>query len=92
MSAPIVLVRERSDVMSFADDQVKNLQKPPNRRWIKQREIDGKVFPYLEGWRAIAEANRIFGFVYRRKASYLPISRTLRRTQLDDRWKELTLQ
>ncbi len=48
--------------MSFADDQVKNLQKPPNRRWIKQREIDGKVFPYLEGWRAIAEANRIFGF------------------------------
>ena len=48
--------------MSFADDQIKSLQRPPNRRWIKQREIEGRVFPYLEGWRAIAEANRIFGF------------------------------
>lgn len=48
--------------MSFADDQIKSLQRPPQRRWIKQREIEGRVFPYLEGWRAIAEANRIFGF------------------------------
>ena len=35
-------------------------------RWIrpevvKQREIEGKVLHYLEGWHIISEANRIFG-------------------------------
>ncbi len=47
--------------MSFAEDQIKQLEKPPNARWLKEREIEGRAFPYLEGWRAIAEANRIFG-------------------------------
>jgi hypothetical protein len=47
--------------MSFAEDQIRQLQKPPSSRWLKEREIDGRFFPYLEGWRAIAEANRIFG-------------------------------
>lgn len=47
--------------MSFADDQIRRLERSPNARWIKEREIDGRFFPYLEGWRAIAEANRIFG-------------------------------
>ena len=47
--------------MSFAEDQIRQLEKSPNARWLKEREIDGRVFPYLEGWRAIAEANRIFG-------------------------------
>lgn len=48
--------------MSFQDEQIRSLQRAPNRRWLKQREIDGRQFPYLEGWRAIAEANRIFGY------------------------------
>ncbi len=48
--------------MSFAEEQIRRLQKPPSARWLKEREVDGRIFPYLEGWRAIAEANRIFGF------------------------------
>ena len=36
-------------------------------RWIrpevvKQREVEGKVLHYLEGWHIISEANRIFGY------------------------------
>jgi len=29
---------------------------------VKQREVEGKVLHYLEGWHIISEANRIFGF------------------------------
>ena len=30
--------------------------------FVKQREVEGKVLHYLEGWHIISEANRIFGY------------------------------
>lgn len=38
------------------------LNKPLNRSNVKQREQSGRKLSYIEGWHAIAEANRIFGF------------------------------
>ena len=33
-----------------------------NNRHIRSREANGRQLSYLEGWYAISEANRIFGF------------------------------
>jgi len=38
------------------------LAKPLTRDHVKKREQSGRTFSYIEGWHAIAEANRIFGF------------------------------
>ena len=38
------------------------LNKPLNRANVKQRDQSGRKLSYIEGWHAIAEANRIFGF------------------------------
>lgn len=38
------------------------LSAPLNSRHVKQREQSGRKLSYVEGWHAIAEANRIFGF------------------------------
>jgi hypothetical protein len=38
------------------------LSAPLNRAFVKEREQSGRRFSYIEGWHAIAEANRIFGF------------------------------
>jgi DNA recombination protein Rad52 len=38
------------------------LEAPLNRAHVKQREQSGRKLSYVEGWHAIAEANRIFGF------------------------------
>jgi DNA recombination protein Rad52 len=38
------------------------LESPLNRANVKQREQSGRKLSYIEGWHAIAEANRIFGF------------------------------
>ena len=48
--------------MAFSEDQQKILKAKLNGKYVKTREQDGKVLSYVEGWRAIAEANRIFGF------------------------------
>lgn len=42
----------------FNDQQKKHLEAPLDATRVKRRE----GFDYIEGWRAIAEANRIFGF------------------------------
>jgi DNA repair and recombination protein RAD52 len=39
-----------------------DLEAPLNRANVKQREQSGSKLSYIEGWHAIAEANRIFGF------------------------------
>jgi DNA repair and recombination protein RAD52 len=39
-----------------------DLEAPLNRAHVKQREQSGRKLSYVEGWHAIAEANRIFGF------------------------------
>jgi DNA recombination protein Rad52 len=48
--------------MPFSDTQTKLLSSKLNEKAIKTRHQEGKVLSYIEGWHAIAEANRIFGF------------------------------
>jgi hypothetical protein len=42
--------------------QLQALRRQPNRSHIRTREAHGRQLTYLEGWYAISEANRIFGF------------------------------
>jgi len=46
----------------FTPDQVAALDAPLNKANVKERTQSGRTLSYLEGWMAIAEANRIFGF------------------------------
>ena len=48
--------------MAFSDAQVKLLSGKLNPAYVKTRDHRGKTLSYIEGWHAIAEANRIFGF------------------------------
>lgn len=48
--------------MSFTDKQKADLAAPLNRANVKTREQSNRKLSYIEGWRAIDEANRIFGF------------------------------
>jgi hypothetical protein len=48
--------------MGFSAKQLRALGRNPNHRHIRTREANGRALTYLEGWYAISEANRIFGF------------------------------
>lgn len=48
--------------MAFSEEQVRALKRTVPARNIRTRNADGKELSYIEGWYAIAEANRIFGF------------------------------
>ena len=48
--------------MGFSAKQLQALRRQPNGRHIRTREAHGRELTYLEGWYAISEANRIFGF------------------------------
>jgi hypothetical protein len=48
--------------MGFSARQVEALRRQPSARHIRTREAHGHELSYLEGWYAISEANRIFGF------------------------------
>ena len=48
--------------MGFSAKQVQTLQRSLNSRYIRTRESNGRELSYIEGWYAISEANRIFGF------------------------------
>lgn len=48
--------------MGFTDIQIKALQAPLSSANVKGRKQGGREVSYIEGWHAIAEANRIFGF------------------------------
>lgn len=50
--------------MIFGKDQIEALKAPLDRSKVSQREAwkGGPKLDYIEGWHAIAEANRIFGF------------------------------
>ena len=48
--------------MGFSVKQVRALKRNPDHRHIRTREANGRELTYLEGWYAITEANRIFGF------------------------------
>ena len=48
--------------MGFSAKQVQALRRQPNPCHIRTRQAHGRELTYLEGWYAISEANRIFGF------------------------------
>ena len=48
--------------MGFSAKQVQALRRSLNSRHIRTREANGRELSYIEGWYAISEANRIFGF------------------------------
>ena len=48
--------------MGFSAKQVQALRRSLNRRYVRTREANGRELSYIEGWYAISEANRIFGF------------------------------
>jgi len=48
--------------MTFTPEQVAALEAPLAKAAVKERTQAGRTLSYVEGWHAIAEANRIFGF------------------------------
>jgi Rad52/22 family double-strand break repair protein len=48
--------------MGLSEKQVQTLRRSLNSRHIRTREANGRELSYIEGWFAISEANRIFGF------------------------------
>ena len=48
--------------MGFSVKQVKALRRNLDHRNVRTREANGRELSYIEGWYAISEANRIFGF------------------------------
>jgi DNA repair and recombination protein RAD52 len=48
--------------MTFDKDIIKALSGKLNPEHVKERSQSGRKLSYIEGWHAIAEANRIFGF------------------------------
>jgi Rad52/22 family double-strand break repair protein len=48
--------------MGFSAKQVQALRRNLNSRHVRTREANGRELSYIEGWYAISEANRIFGF------------------------------
>ena len=48
--------------MAFSAKQMQALRRQPHHRYIRTRQANGRELTYLEGWYAISEANRIFGF------------------------------
>ena len=48
--------------MAFTDSQMRLLKAKLDPRYIRTRNSNGCTLSYVEGWHAIAEANRIFGY------------------------------
>ena len=48
--------------MGFSAKQVQALRRNLDHRHVRTREAHGRELSYVEGWYAISEANRIFGF------------------------------
>ena len=48
--------------MAFTDQQARQLKAKLDAQYVKTRRANGITLHYVEGWHAIAEANRIFGY------------------------------
>jgi hypothetical protein len=48
--------------MAFSDTQTRQLGAKLDGKYVKSRMANGTELHYVEGWHAVAEANRIFGF------------------------------
>src|SRR6185369_15045063 len=49
-------------VMAFSDTQARQLKAKLDSQFVKTRKENGATLHYIEGWHAIAQANRIFGY------------------------------
>lgn len=49
-------------MMAFSDTQTRQLKAKLDERHVKTRTNNGIALHYVEGWHAISEANRIFGY------------------------------
>lgn len=59
----------------FSPEQVKELQAHLDKKHVKKRNQAGRSLSYIEGWHAIAEANRIFGFDgWHRETTWLKVA------------------
>ena len=47
---------------AFNPKQLQELQEPLSSQAVRTRNQSGRNLSYIEGWYAISEANRIFGF------------------------------
>lgn len=47
--------------MGFSAKQLRALRREVDDRKVRTRQVHGRELSYIEGWHAIAEANRIFG-------------------------------
>ncbi len=48
--------------MAFSEQQTRKLKSKLSAKYVKTRESNGMTLSYIEGWHALDEANRIFGF------------------------------
>lgn len=48
--------------MAFSEQQTRRLKAKLSPKHVKTRAQNGMTLSYIEGWHAVAEANRIFGF------------------------------
>jgi len=48
--------------MAFSEAQLKLLSGKLSEKVVRTRKHEGRTLSYIEGWYAIAEANRVFGF------------------------------
>ena len=58
--------------MAFTDEQRQALKAKLRYRHVKTRPSNGAAISYVEGWHAIAEANRIFGYESWDRQTLLP--------------------
>ena len=62
LSNPEPVLSVTGAVMGFSAKQLQALRRNLDGRHIRTREANGRELSYIEGWFAISEANRIFGF------------------------------
>jgi len=68
----------------FSPEQIKLLQAKLDPSHVAQRSQSGRTLDYIEGWFAISEANRIFGFdAWNRETTQLV---EVRRDQVNDKY------
>ena len=72
MGVPTVATEREDEVMAFTDEQRQALKAKLRYRHVKTRANHGASISYVEGWHAIAEANRIFGYESWDRQTLLP--------------------
>jgi DNA repair and recombination protein RAD52 len=70
----------------FSQQQLDALKAPLSSAVVKTRSQAGRELSYIEGWHAIAEANRIFGF-HNWNSETVEIARLGEPREVDGKWR-----